>query len=59
PAVTIGGAPAQVVYSGLASGYTGLYQVNVQVPADAPSGPQVLTLEIGGVRSNTVRIGVR
>ncbi|MBI1788290.1 MAG: hypothetical protein HYR60_12170, partial [Acidobacteria bacterium] len=47
PAVTIGGAPAQVVYSGLASGYTGLYQVNVQVPADAPSGPQVLTLEIG------------
>lgn len=33
PAVTIGGMPAEVSFSGLAPGYVGLYQVNAQVPA--------------------------
>jgi uncharacterized protein (TIGR03437 family) len=29
----------------------GLYQVNVVVPADAPSGPQPLQMTINGARS--------
>lgn len=33
PTVIIGGVPATVLYSGLAPGFVGLYQVNVQVPA--------------------------
>ena len=32
PLVNIGGIPAEVVYSGLAPGFVGLYQVNVEVP---------------------------
>jgi uncharacterized protein (TIGR03437 family) len=59
PEVTIGGAPASVTYSGLVSGYPGLYQVNVQIPPDAPAGEQQLQITIGGVASNAVKIGVR
>jgi len=60
PTVTIGGIQAQVVASGLAVGYPGLYQVNVTVPQDAPTGDSVpLVLTIGGVTSNTVTIAVQ
>jgi uncharacterized protein (TIGR03437 family) len=60
PSVTIGGAPAPVAFSGLAPGFVGLYQVNVQVPGNAPSGgavPVVVTL--GGASSNTVTIAAQ
>jgi uncharacterized protein (TIGR03437 family) len=60
PIVTIGGASAQVTYSGLAPGFAGLYQVNAIVPASAPSGGSVpLILNIGGIPSNTVTIAVQ
>jgi uncharacterized protein (TIGR03437 family) len=60
PTVTIGGASAQVTYSGLAPGFAGLYQVNVVVPAGAPSGAGVnVILSIGGVQSNTVTVAVQ
>jgi trimeric autotransporter adhesin len=48
PAVTIGGVPAVVQFSGLAPGYAGLYQVNVLVPENAPLGDSVpVTLSVG------------
>jgi uncharacterized protein (TIGR03437 family) len=59
PTVTIGGAPATVVFSGLAPGFVGLYQVNVQVPTGLTGGnalPVVLTID--GVVSNTATIAV-
>jgi uncharacterized protein (TIGR03437 family) len=59
PVVQIGSLPAKVVYSGLASGYTGLYQVNVQIPDGVPAGNQPLTLTLNGVTSNSVNIGIR
>lgn len=59
PQVTIGGVAALVTFSGLAPGYAGLYQVNVQVPASAPPGASVpVTLAISGVPSNTVAMAV-
>jgi len=59
PTVTVGGVPATVTFSGLAPGYTGLYQINVQVPAGAPTGPDIpIVLTIGGVSSNTATIAV-
>jgi uncharacterized protein (TIGR03437 family) len=59
PEVTVGGVPAAVTFSGLAPGYVGLYQINVQVPAGAPTGPNVpIVLTIGGVPSNTATIAV-
>jgi hypothetical protein len=38
PSVKIGTLDAAVSFSGLAPGFVGLYQVNVQVPANAPAG---------------------
>jgi uncharacterized protein (TIGR03437 family) len=60
PIVTIGGASAQVTYSGLAPGFAGLYQVNAVIPGSAPSGSGVsLALSMGGVLSNTVTIAIQ
>jgi beta-glucosidase len=60
PTVTIGGAPADVQFSGLAPGAVGEYQVNVLVPANAPTGDAVsVVLSIGGATSNTVQIAVQ
>jgi minor extracellular serine protease Vpr len=48
PTVTLGGNPATVPFSGLTPDSVGLYQVNVSVPSDAPTGTQPLKLSIGG-----------
>lgn len=40
PSITIGGRPAQLLFSGLAPGTVGLYQLNVLVPADSSAGDQ-------------------
>jgi uncharacterized protein (TIGR03437 family) len=60
PKVYIGGILAEVTYSGLAPCCVGVYQVNVRVPARAPTNYFTdVTLEIGGFLSNTVFIEVR
>ena len=49
--VTFGGRELEtssVPYIGLTPGSPGIYQVNLQVPADMPDGDQVVTLEIAG-----------
>jgi uncharacterized protein (TIGR03437 family) len=49
PRVTIGGVPAEVLFSGLAPGFVGLYQVNVRAPSGAPAGARTpLVVSIGG-----------
>jgi uncharacterized protein (TIGR03437 family) len=58
--VTIGGVGAYVSFAGLAPGWVGLYQVNVQVPANAPVGDAVpVALSVGGAASNQVTIAVQ
>ena len=60
PIVTIGGAPADVQFSGLAPGLVGLYQVNAAVPAAAAKGNAVpVVVSIGGVMSNAATISVQ
>jgi uncharacterized protein (TIGR03437 family) len=59
PQVTIGGVAAEVTFSGLAPGYTGLYQINARVPASAGTGVQPLVVTAAGVRSNETRIQIR
>ncbi len=54
PQVTIGGLPATVLFSGLAPGFAGLYQINLQVPEGVPSGRQRVLLTAAGLRSNEV-----
>jgi uncharacterized protein (TIGR03437 family) len=59
PEVTLGGVPAPVFFSGLAPGFVGLYQVNVKVPEEAPSGNAVdVILTLGGVASNAVTMAI-
>jgi uncharacterized protein (TIGR03437 family) len=55
PTVTIGGAPATLTFSGLAPGLVGVWQLNVQIPANAPTGGAV-PLVVGA--SNTTTIAV-
>jgi uncharacterized protein (TIGR03437 family) len=60
PELTIGGRAAQVLFSGLAPGIVGLYQVNVSVPNDAPAGPDVeVVLRQSGVTSKISRLAIR
>lgn len=59
PEVTLANAPAKVSFSGLAPCCVGLYQVNFQVPANLPTGPQPLQLVINGVPSNSVVLNVK
>jgi uncharacterized protein (TIGR03437 family) len=59
PTVTIGGVPAGVQFSGLAPGFAGLYQVNVQVPNSAPAGDDVpirITLPDGSTDGATIAV---
>lgn len=60
PIVMIGGVQGTVLFSGLAPGYVGLNQVNVQVPMNAPTGSAVpLSMSDGfGDVSNTVTIAL-
>ncbi len=59
PTVMIGGQSAPVLYSGLAPGYVGLYQVNVTVPSNISAGAQPLTIAIGGAASKASGITVQ
>jgi uncharacterized protein (TIGR03437 family) len=57
--VFLAGQPlAEVLYSGLVPGYVGLYQINARLPANVTPGLTPLEVEIGGRRSNTVKITV-
>lgn len=51
--VTIGGRRCEILYSGVAPGLvTGLLQINVVVPLDAPAGDNVpITVAAGGITS--------
>jgi uncharacterized protein (TIGR03437 family) len=57
----IGGIEAAVTYAGDAPGLvSGAVQVNVQVPANSPTGSAIpLVLQIGGVTAPTIAIAVR
>jgi uncharacterized protein (TIGR03437 family) len=59
PTVTIGGKNATVYFSGLAPGFVSLWQLNAQVPMDAPSGAAVeVVVNFGGRTANRLTIAV-
>ncbi len=59
PLVTIGGAPAEVIFSGLSPGFVGLYQLNIQIPAGISGDNLPVMVSMGGVASNVRTIPVR
>jgi uncharacterized protein (TIGR03437 family) len=59
PVVSIGGVNGTVSFSGLAPGFPGLYQVNVQVPANIAAGNQAISVSIGGVTSTSLNLPVQ
>jgi uncharacterized protein (TIGR03437 family) len=59
PTVFIGATPVSAAFSGLAPGFVGLYQVDVQIPAGLPSGTLPLQITSGSTYSNTFNIAVQ
>ena len=58
--VTIGGQEARVLFSGLAPGFAGLYQVNALVPEGIEKGPEVpIILTLAGQSSPLVTLPVQ
>jgi uncharacterized protein (TIGR03437 family) len=58
--VTIGSQPATVFFNGLAPGFIGLYQLNLQVPANAPLGDAVALRMSSDVQlSNSATLAIR
>ena len=61
PQVFVGGVPATVAYAGV-SGFPGVYQVNITIPAGVPSGSSVALIiknADGSIVSNTGTIAVQ
>lgn len=57
---SVGGVELRTVYAGLTPGFTGLYQLNLQLPADLPPGLfQAIQIRQGGVFANPIPIAIR
>jgi uncharacterized protein (TIGR03437 family) len=57
-AVTVGGAPAQVVFAHIPSGFVGKTQISFMIPPDAPLGVQPVVVTVGGVPSQPANLNV-
>jgi uncharacterized protein (TIGR03437 family) len=56
----LGGVDATVVFSGLASGFAGLYQVNAVMPSGVAAGDNVpVVMKAGDYEGPAVTIAVR
>ena len=59
PTVEVDGQEATVLFSGLTPGSVGLYQINITLPTDLPSGNLLIVVISNGIRSNAVVIPVQ
>jgi uncharacterized protein (TIGR03437 family) len=58
--VTVGGVSASVLNSVLTEGSVGLYQITIQLPANAPAGAVAIQASVGGAQTQagaTISIG--
>jgi uncharacterized protein (TIGR03437 family) len=58
PTVTIGGVAATVEFSGLTPGFVGLWQLNVRIPANAPTGEVPLVISVDGRAGNQTTVAI-
>jgi glucosylceramidase len=54
---TMGGVPVKVLFAGMAPGFAGLWQVNLEIPSGA-SGAVPAIVTVAGTASNTVTVWV-
>jgi uncharacterized protein (TIGR03437 family) len=59
PQVTVGGMAAQVSFAGRAPGFTGLDQINIQIPAGVTGASVPVVVSSGGRTSNTVTLAIQ
>jgi uncharacterized protein (TIGR03437 family) len=57
--LTVGGVACQVLFAGLSPGLAGVYQVNILIAPDVPTGTQDLVVTAGGVPGPAVKVFVR
>ena len=57
--VTLGGVPATVLFAGIPSGLAGVTQIDIVVPANAPSGAQNVVVTVGGVAAPPVMLTIQ
>ncbi len=58
PTLTLNGVSVPVAFSGLTPGLVGLYQLNLQIPADQPDGTATLVVTQSGFASNSTTLPV-
>ncbi len=59
PQVTVGGKEAKVLFWGLSPESVGLYQLNLVLAADTPSGKQPVVVTVNGIQSTPTDIMVQ
>ncbi len=55
----IDGRSLNVLFSGLAPGFSGLYQVNIELPSDLAPGRYTLVIRVAGLTSNEVLVDIQ
>jgi uncharacterized protein (TIGR03437 family) len=59
PLVFLMGKQMPVSFSGLTPGFAGLWQINVALPADAPTGSDMELRVVNGATSNRLTVSVK
>jgi uncharacterized protein (TIGR03437 family) len=59
PQITIGGMATAVPSGGIVPGAAGLYQIAVQIPANAPNGDLPVVVQLGTAASVSALITVK
>ena len=59
PLVFLGGKQMPVAFSGLTPGFAGLWQINVTLPSDAPTGTDMELTVVSGSTSNKLLVSVK
>jgi uncharacterized protein (TIGR03437 family) len=59
PTVSVNGEKAEIGYAGLTPGLIGVYEINLQIPADLAPGDVPVVVTQNGVNSNTAILPVR
>jgi uncharacterized protein (TIGR03437 family) len=58
PNVFLGGRQLTVLYNGLAPGFAGVWQIDVMIPPDPPTGPDLALTVVNGIVSNPISVSV-